>query len=51
MLVLPSYDEVANDKAAFARMSRAFQYETNPHNGRPLLQVHGDEAVYFRNRL
>jgi uncharacterized radical SAM protein YgiQ len=24
-----------------------FQYETNPHNGRPLLQVHGDEAVYF----
>jgi uncharacterized radical SAM protein YgiQ len=47
LLVLPSYDEVAKDRAAFAKMSRAFQYETNPHNGRPLLQVHGDEAVYF----
>ena len=23
------------------------QYETNAHNGRPLLQPHGDEAVYF----
>jgi uncharacterized radical SAM protein YgiQ len=49
MLVLPSYDEVSKDKAAFARMSRAFQYETNPHNGRPLLQAHGDEAVYFNS--
>jgi uncharacterized radical SAM protein YgiQ len=49
MLVLPSYDEVSKDKAAFAKMSRAFQYETNPHNGRPLLQAHGDEAVYFNS--
>ena len=47
LLVLPSYDEVKKDKKAFALMSRQFQYETNPHNGRPLLQVHGDEAVYF----
>jgi uncharacterized radical SAM protein YgiQ len=47
VLVLPSYDDVVKDKEAFARMSRAFQYETNPHNGRPLLQQHGDEAVYF----
>ena len=47
LLVLPSYDEAAKDKEAFARMSLAFQYETNPHNGRPMLQVHGDEAVYF----
>ncbi len=28
-------------------MSRAFQYETNPGNGRPILQPHGAEAVYF----
>jgi uncharacterized radical SAM protein YgiQ len=49
LVVLPSYDEVLRDKAAFARMSRAFQYETNPHNGRPLLQVHGDQAVYFNS--
>ncbi len=46
-IILPSYEEVLADKAAFAKMSRAFQYETNPHNGRPILQAHGDEAVYF----
>ena len=47
LVVLPSYEEVVKDKGAFARMSKAFQYETNPHNGRPILQPHGDEAVYF----
>jgi uncharacterized radical SAM protein YgiQ len=46
-VVLPSYEEVCRDKEAFARMSRALQYETNAHNARPLLQPHGDEAVYF----
>ena len=46
-LILPSYEEVLADKAAFSAMSRAFQYETNPGNGRPLLQVHGSQAVYF----
>ena len=47
LLVLPAYDDVVKDKAAFAKMSKMFQYETNPHNGRPMLQVHGQEAVYF----
>ncbi|HEY8079550.1 MAG TPA: YgiQ family radical SAM protein [Labilithrix sp.] len=47
LVVLPSYEDVASDKQAFARMSKALQYETNPHNGRALLQPHGDEAVYF----
>jgi uncharacterized radical SAM protein YgiQ len=47
IVVLPSYEEVAADKRAFAAMSRAFQYETNAHNARPLLQAHGEEAVYF----
>src|SRR5262249_36324057 len=46
-VILPPYEEVCASKEAFARMSRAFQYETNAHNGRPLLQAHGDEAVYF----
>jgi uncharacterized radical SAM protein YgiQ len=46
-VVLPSYEEVAVDKVAFAKMSRMLQYETNAHNARPLLQPHGDEAVYF----
>ncbi|HWL85940.1 MAG TPA: YgiQ family radical SAM protein, partial [Polyangiaceae bacterium] len=49
LVMLPSYEEVRDDKQAFARMSRAFQYETNPHNGRPLLQAHGDQAVYFNS--
>ena len=46
-VVLPSYEEVRADKVAFAKMSRALQYETNAHNARPLVQPHGDEAVYF----
>jgi uncharacterized radical SAM protein YgiQ len=46
-VVLPSYEDVCRDKRAFAQMSRAFQYETNAHNGRPLLQPHGDQAVFF----
>jgi uncharacterized radical SAM protein YgiQ len=28
-------------------MSRAFQYETNPGNGRPLVQPHDKQAIYF----
>ena len=47
VVLLPSYEQVLEDKEAFARMSRLFQYETNPHNGRPLLQAHGKQAVYF----
>jgi uncharacterized radical SAM protein YgiQ len=46
-VVLPSYEAVVADKRAFALMARALQYETNAHNARPLLQAHGDEAVYF----
>ncbi len=50
-LWLPSYEEVspttAEGKRAFREMSRAFQHETNPGNGRPLLQPHGTQAVYF----
>jgi uncharacterized radical SAM protein YgiQ len=46
-VILPSHEAVVADKAAFAEMSRAFQYETNPGNARPLLQPHGGQAVYF----
>jgi uncharacterized radical SAM protein YgiQ len=48
-VLLPSYEEVVRDKAAFAKMSRMLQFETNAHNARPLLQPHGDEAVYFNS--
>jgi uncharacterized radical SAM protein YgiQ len=47
VVLLPSFEEVAADKRAFARMSRAFQYETNAFNARPLLQGFGRQAVYF----
>ena len=51
VLWLPSYEEVQGSddasKRAFAEMSRLFQHETNPGNGRPLLQPHGVQAVYF----
>jgi uncharacterized radical SAM protein YgiQ len=46
-VVLPSYEEVAADRRAFALMSRAFQVETNPGNARPLAQRHGQRGVYF----
>ncbi|HTJ85217.1 MAG TPA: YgiQ family radical SAM protein, partial [Polyangiaceae bacterium] len=46
-LFLPSYEDVVRDKREFAEMSRAFQFETNPGNGRPLVQPHGTQAVYF----
>lgn len=44
-IVLPSYEEVAADKQAFARMTRFAHLETNPYNARRLLQFHGREAV------
>ncbi len=44
---LPSFEEVRTDRHAYARMTRLFQKETNPLNGRPLLQRHGRRAVYF----
>lgn len=47
VVVLPSFEEVAAGGLPFARMTRAFQVETNPHNARPLLQVFGSQAVYF----
>jgi uncharacterized radical SAM protein YgiQ len=47
VVVLPSYEVVSSDKRAFAAASRLLQYETNAHNARPLLQPHGDQAVYF----
>ncbi len=51
VLWLPSYEEVAaptdEGRAAFARMSKLFQHETNPGNGRRLVQPHGAQAVFF----
>jgi uncharacterized radical SAM protein YgiQ len=46
-VVLPSYEEVAKDKVKYAQAARAFHHETNPFNGRPIVQRHGDRSVYF----
>jgi uncharacterized radical SAM protein YgiQ len=46
-LLLPSYEEVSTDKAAYARMAKLFQLETNPKNARALLQPHGDRCVWY----
>ncbi len=42
---LPSYEEVAGDKRAFAEMTRLAHLETNPYNARTLVQRHDREAV------
>ncbi|XXF76107.1 YgiQ family radical SAM protein [Myxococcaceae bacterium GXIMD 01537] len=47
VVVLPSYEEVVAERRAFAVMSGAFQRETNPGNGRPLAQRHGNRAIYM----
>jgi len=44
-IVLPDYEEVSADKAAFAAMTRIIHEETNPYNARRLVQYHGREAV------
>jgi uncharacterized radical SAM protein YgiQ len=42
---LPSYEEVLESKRAFADMTRMLHHETNPQNGRRLLQKHGDRTL------
>ncbi|MBX7165999.1 MAG: YgiQ family radical SAM protein [Pirellulales bacterium] len=44
-VVLPSFEEVLRDKRAFADMTRLAHHETNPHNGRRLLQQHDREWI------
>jgi uncharacterized radical SAM protein YgiQ len=44
-LEVPSYEEVRDDKQAFARCQHIFQREQNPWSGRALRQRHGDRAV------
>ncbi|MBI2825351.1 MAG: YgiQ family radical SAM protein [Planctomycetia bacterium] len=44
-LKLPSYEEAAADRFAFAEMTKTCHVETNPHNARRLVQYHDREAV------
>ncbi len=44
-LVLPSYDQVRDDKWQFAEATRIIHHETNPYNARRLVQWHDRQAV------
>ncbi len=44
-VTLPSLESVRVDQRIFAEMTRAFHRETNPLNGRRLLQPHGDRTL------
>ncbi|QDV08140.1 hypothetical protein Poly30_36760 [Planctomycetes bacterium Poly30] len=44
-LELPSFEEVKEDKIAFATMTRILHQETNPQNGARLIQKHGDRTL------
>jgi uncharacterized radical SAM protein YgiQ len=43
--VLPNYETVKADKAAFAEATRLIHLNTNPHNAQTLVQYHDRQAV------
>ncbi len=42
---LPAFEVVRNDKTLYAHASRVLHQEANPHNGRTLVQRHGNRDV------
>jgi uncharacterized radical SAM protein YgiQ len=42
---LPSFEQIGADLTAFATMTRLLHHETNPKNGRRLVQRHGDRLL------
>jgi len=44
-VVLPSFEEIADDKHAFATMTRKFHEDTSPFNARRITQQHGDRQL------
>ena len=44
---LPAYEDVVDDKEAYARASRVLHREANPGNARPLVQRHGDRDLWL----
>ncbi len=43
---LPSFEQVEQDREAYARASRVLHRESNPGNARPLVQKHGDRELW-----
>ncbi len=44
---LPAYEQVEQDREAYARASRVLHRESNPGNARPLVQRHGDRDLWL----
>ena len=44
-LTLPSFEQVRDDKLAFAEATRMIHDETNPYNARRLVQAHARQAI------
>jgi len=44
---LPDYEQVVDDKEAYARASRVLHRESNPGNARALVQRHGDRDLWL----
>jgi uncharacterized radical SAM protein YgiQ len=42
---LPSHESITQDRYAFAEATRLLHHETNPKNGRRLIQKHGDRTL------
>lgn len=42
---IPAYEQTRDDKVLYAHASRLFHNETNPGNGRAVVQAHGDRDV------
>jgi len=43
---LPGFEQVEQDREAYARASRVLHRESNPGNARPLVQRHGDRELW-----
>jgi uncharacterized radical SAM protein YgiQ len=43
---LPAFEQVEEDREAYARASRVLHRESNPGNARPLVQRHGDRELW-----
>jgi uncharacterized radical SAM protein YgiQ len=48
---LPSFEAISDDKRAFARATALLHEETNPGNGRTVVQLHGDRLLVQRSPL
>ncbi len=43
---LPSFEKVSNDPVLYAHASRVLHQEASPHNGRALVQKHGNKEIW-----